>query len=238
MIRGFAVTDFDPMQHRATMRLGRLRRVAIGASAALLLFPLSFTSIHGESEDPEDRHWTGLALVGPEVMQISPRDEAQAVAISAAIDLALKNPQELSFPWIDEGGDVLQLSAASDLGVMLLDSLAPTLDVPTAIRQVEHSLADLNAVKWDVSQFREFEAQSILRTLEPDWRDSRLVATVSQIDDEVFKALADRFGTEILAVRVDPERPLYERQEQRRLDVNPFTGGARIVHPRGCSNAF
>lgn len=54
---------------------------------------------HGIDASTEPRHATGLALVGLESIQLRPRDEAQALAISSALQFATEHPADIGYPY-------------------------------------------------------------------------------------------------------------------------------------------
>ena len=188
----------------------------------------------------DEVHWTGLRLVGPEVMQITPRDEVQAMAVSAAIDFAIAHPNDVSFPWVDASGEMIQLSAATDVGEQLLLPLASALPTPHEVRRVSQSFGDLEQLKFAVSLLRGsgIEGGELIWRLEPDWKNSRVIVTVSEANDGLFQELVQRFGTQAVAVRVDPDVARAISLDSRQLDLNPFNGGARYYTPSECSVAF
>src|SRR5215210_3794085 len=68
-----------------------------------------------------------LLLSGEEGVQAAPRDEGQATAFSAAIELAEANGSDLGYPWIDPSNGDLVLSAVTPRGGALI---APAVSVP------------------------------------------------------------------------------------------------------------
>jgi hypothetical protein len=219
------------------------RRLKGGAALICLILALGQTpsdSVRAVDAVDEERHFTGLPIVGPEVNQIAPRDEAQARAVSAALDFALGNPDDAAYPWVDDTGEVIILSAASDRGLDELEQLAPNLLVPHEVRRVQRSLASLDQIAYEVTQLEVSGiegGETILRT-EPDWKNNRIIVTVRAQHDVLFEQLAIRFGTQALAIRVSPDEPVLTRDDTRQTDVTPFTGGANLVAPGGCSDAF
>ncbi len=221
--------------HRVRRRLMR-----VGLALTLVAVMLSVEQSHAVMDAiDEERHWTGLALVGLEPMQLTPRDEAQAIAIGAALDFAMDHPEDVGYPWVDDSGTVLELSQASDRGLDLLEPFAAQLTTPHRVRQVEHSLGELERLGLEITSVRGsgVAGEELIYTTEPDWQNSRIIVTVSEVHDELFKVLAERFGTEALAVRVNPNVQKAESNISRQADVNPFTAGSRIF-TSGCTTAF
>jgi hypothetical protein len=221
-------------------RTMRARATNVGLALALAMAPAQVAGVSGlEGTIEGDRHWTGLELVGPEVMQISPKDEAQAGAISAAIQFAMDHPHDTSYPWVDESREVIQLSATSDAGMNLLTPLAAAQPTEHAVRKVERSLAEMEQLAYEVSRVRGsgMAGEEVIFRTEPDWKNNRIILVVSDVHDGLFKFLADTFGTEALAVRVDPDVRPAHADDSRQADVNPFTGGARLW-TSGCTDAF
>lgn len=59
------------------------------------------------SAETENRHATGIAIVGAERYQAVPSSEAAATAFDEAYRLAFANPSTMAYPWIDPAGAVL-----------------------------------------------------------------------------------------------------------------------------------
>ncbi len=73
------------------------------------------------------------------------------MAISAALDFAMDHPEDVAYPWVDETGEVLQLSSASDKGDELLQPIADLLPTPHEVRHAPRSMAALDRIAYDVT---------------------------------------------------------------------------------------
>ena len=227
------------MPARTRSRPALTRDVRIALWVALTWVVSVPAPARGIDPQAESRHSTGLALVGLESIQVRPRDEPQALAISAALQLAMDHPADVGYPWVDSTGLVLQLSAASDHGRELLEAL-PEWELATTVRDVPRSYGELEQLKYDVSRLRGsgIDGEETIYQVEPDWKHSRVILTVDQAHDGLLAEIAKRFGTEAVAVRVNPDEPKAMANPSRNNDLNPFNGGARIVAPLGCTAAF
>ncbi len=191
-------------------------------------------SVSGTSIDT-----AGIPLV-TKIEQPQPSSEEEAQAVSDAQVFAEDHPGDIGYPWLDPASGRLELSAASASGHdLVVDELAVFKSAPQ-IRTVRFSLGELSAIADAVTRLAENgvpDSDLIYRTA-PDYRSNRIVIWVSAPSKQLFSELADRYGTESIALLIDPESrggsPL-----SRDADISPFWGGARISAPAGsCSDSF
>jgi hypothetical protein len=176
---------------------------------------------------------SGIALVGPSPIQVVPQNDREALAFDAALRVALKNRDDMGYPWIDAATNTLQLAAVDDTGIA--DARAAQTDdlisaLPTRITQAAASIAQLDRIGDAVTRLLDAgvpDADLIYRT-EPDQQHNRVVITISASSAELMAALAARFGTELIAVRVRGPRPDASGLT-RDVDYTPFWGGARFT---------
>src|SRR5689334_3243167 len=77
------------------------------------------------------------------------------------------------------------------------------------IRDVKYSFGRLEAIKHEVTTLWSqgmVDADLIYQTA-PDHENDRVVITVSRASSKLFKALAERYGTDAIAVQIDPSGP-------------------------------
>lgn len=152
---------------------------------------------------------TGILLIDvSEQVQASPPSEEMAVAFSGLIDLAMANPEDLGYPWIDPETHELVLSAATNAGRAVLQEAAADLRFPYRIRDVAHSRAELQRIQDDATRLvaEGLPDADLIYEIVPDWRDNRTMIVISEISQPLLEALAQRFPPDALAVQVDPSR--------------------------------
>jgi hypothetical protein len=112
-------------------------------------------------------------------------------------------------------------------------------DAPQALRSGLRSIADLDRIAFEVTQLRGSvpDGDLIFRT-EPDELNNRIIVTITSISDRLLEEIATRFGTDAVAVRVDPEVAAVT-PTGRQDDASPFYGGSDIRPPgKICSSGF
>jgi hypothetical protein len=186
------------------------------------------------------RDASGIELV-TEITQGRPTSEQQAQAFDDAMQFAIAHPKDVGYPWIDPASNTLELSAATDTGTTLLSAVQDAVLGPHRIRDVSFSYAQLEEIKHEVTTLAVAgvtDAELIYETA-PDHLNNRVIITVSRLSEDLLKELAARYGTEAIAVRIDPDN-LMAGSASRQTDVSPFYGGARINIPGGgwCSDGF
>jgi hypothetical protein len=73
---------------------------------------------------------------------------------------------------------------------------------------------------------------------EPDQKNNRIIVTVSEAPDDLLDALAARFGTERIAVRIEGPAPQASTAANRDSDSPPFWGGAKFYPDLTCTTGF
>ncbi|HWP64130.1 MAG TPA: hypothetical protein VNO86_11735 [Candidatus Binatia bacterium] len=184
------------------------------------------------STEPVGVTSNGIAIVGPDAIQARPADEAQATAFNAALELAYAHRNDLGYPWLDPESGLLELSFASALGETVAASAVDQLSadgLTVRLRPAPTSIGELDALADKITRLNVAEvpgADGIWMT-EPDQKNNRIVVTVSEAPEELLDALAARFDTERIAVRIKPrESP---STASRDTDAPPFWGGAFIT---------
>jgi hypothetical protein len=209
----------------------------------------------GSSPQVERRHSSGLLVLGPGVVHAQPVVEDLAKAWSDAMWLARDNPDVLGYPWADEASGQLVVSVVMPAGEALVLQWAasgaqtkgpkPIKLLPPRVafrlRTVDRSYAQLERIKHDATFLVQAglpDANAIYKTA-PDFQHNRIIVTVDRTSDPLFAALASRYGTQAVAVRVEPNPPRFG-PATRDSDSSPFWGGAKLNAPVGtpCTSGF
>lgn len=206
----------------------------MSASSQMTAPPLMDGSFSAASQlDP-----SGIELVR-EITQAHPTSEKQAQAFDDAMQFASAHPTDVGYPWIDPAIDALVVSTATPNGRALLAAM-PDSARPNRIRDVTFSYGQLEGIKDEVTTLAAAgvpDADLIYQTA-PDHKDNRVIITVSQLSERLLKDLATRYGTEAIAVQVDPDHRMASTAS-RLSDTSAFWGGARINVPiGGCTSGF
>ncbi len=191
----------------------------------------------------EDVTSNGIALVGPEAIQVRPADEDQANAFNAALELAYAHREDLGYPWLDSASGVLELSFATGLGETVAAEAVDGLSAggrTVRLRPAPASIAELDALADAVTRLNAAGVPGADRIwmTEPDQKNNRIVVTVSEAPEELLDALAARFGTELIAVRIEGPAPSSSTNANRDSDSPPFWGGARFYPDATCTTGF
>ena len=174
---------------------------------------------------PQVRHASGLALATPLPRCYGPPPyEPLVIAYQSARMLAESHPNDFGYPWDDRAKREVVVSITGPAGEALARAwmasgatytppgtiakstfLAQPV-VPVRFRTVTRSFAQLTKLQDDIIEaFRAgTPASSGVRSFGPDDEYNRIVIDVQFLDDDFARELAARFGTEAIAIRVDP----------------------------------
>ena len=184
---------------------------------------------------PEQHHRTGLLIVGPLPRCFAPPFEPLAKAYSDARMLGEAHPDAFGYPWADRAKRELVLSVVSPDGERLARSwiasgatvtvgiksaLLPPPIVIVRITTVTRSFAQLARLEDDIVAFTRAGVAdtSAIHSFGPDDESDRIVIEVDHLTDDLATALAGRFGTEAIAVRVDPNAASFTSLAARPAD--------------------
>jgi hypothetical protein len=236
------------MRERAVLRYGA--RLAATVLVVVLAAPVTVEAVGSTVASPSSDvaapspidggaiDTFGIPLVST-LVQATPTDESQAQAISDAVLFAQNHPDDVGYPWADPATGELVLSAATATGSALLDEWAASRTVSTSVRQVSTSFGELEAIKDQVTHLQAAGVPDadLIHMTGPDPETNRVAVVVSAPSPSLFQALADRFGTQAIELRIDASmlgaQPGYNRQH----DDYPFWGGASI-QSAACSDGF
>lgn len=210
-------------------------------TTALLVMSASAAITPAAAGPPESaRHPSGLTLVGPAV-EVEQIPEALSESLGEAERLAEENPKDFGYAWVDREKGSVVLDAVSPRGRALAAEMQTRRGQGRGrpeVRAVRKDQATLEDLKHEVIDLGGPLREDGAWRSEVDPENGRVVLTVTGLSDASAAELVRRYGTEQVAVRVDPDRPEVDVQS-RTNDTSPFYGGARINTPvGGCSNAF
>jgi hypothetical protein len=213
------------------LRSGALRSALLVVAAAMLIAAAPGpTAMPGPPcpspvpPRPEARHASGLALPTPLLLCYGrPVYEPLNKAQSDAWLLAESHPNDFGYPWGDHVKRELTISVTGPTGEALArawmasgatyappgttkSSFLAQPVVPIRFRTVTRSFAQLAKLQDDlIDAFRAgLLADATVSSFGPDNEYNRIVIEVQRLSDASAGALASRFGTEAVAVRVDP----------------------------------
>ncbi len=192
---------------------------------------------------PAEIDTSGIALVGRDAIQFRAENEAQALAFDAALNFALEHRGDMGYPWIDLETNTLELSAATEQGATVAFGAKSNLAAAGLVARVttaQASIAKLDGLADDATRLIEagIPHADLIWMTEPDQKNNRVVITVSEPNADLMKALATRYGTELIAVRVRAGGPI--ATSNRDFDSPAFWGGAYITTStgKGCTTGF
>lgn len=195
----------------------RLRWAAILAASTLVAgFP---NGLAVAAPNPGDH---GLSLVGRAEPDLRPVLESVAMAYHRAWMQAQQNPDDFGYPVLDRAGQHVLLSPVTATGKAVAGESA---------RPAERTFGRLERIKHELINWRRDgiqDADAIYQT-ERDEQNNRVIVTTDRHSDALLAAIAKRYGTQAVAVRIDPARPQISLQSGSRSgDWSPFFGGASI----------
>ena len=170
---------------------------------------------------PEQHHRSGLVLLPPLPRCIPPPFEPLAKPSSDAHMLAEAYPEAFGYPWSDQAKRELVVSVVNADGERTArawmaggatiisgtkTALLPPPTVPVRLRTVTRSVAQLLKLEDEIVAFTRagMTDASAIHMFGSDDEHDRIVIEVDHLTDELATALATRFGTAAIAVRVDP----------------------------------
>jgi hypothetical protein len=182
---------------------------------------------------PEQRHRTGLVIVGPLPRCVATPFEPLAKAYSdpwddrpkreLVVSVASPDGERLAQSWIATGATVKSGAKTAAL---------PPPTVAVRMRTVTRSFAQLARLQDDIIAFVRSGVTdtSAIHSFGPDDEHDRIVIEVDRLSDALATALAGRFGTEAIALRVDPNAATFTSLAAR-LDDDPtrIAGVAAVV---------
>jgi hypothetical protein len=198
---------------RADLRRGivvsvivRLFAIAFVVAAIFAVAPFD-PACQPRPPESDARHPSGLALApgrGPCHASI---DDRLGLAYDRAYRFAEAHADDLGYPWDDRGNLMLVISAVTPHGRVLAEQWSGLgWDVPVRIRIVTRSFAELEQIKHDLIDIARLPlpGSEDVRFTTGDSERNRVIIGVQRLTDEVAAAIVARYGTEVVAVLIDP----------------------------------
>jgi hypothetical protein len=168
-------------------------------------------------------------------------------ALSNARQRAVRGPATdlaiMGYPWIDLTRNALEFAAANDQGkkAALPDaSVLRAAGLTESRATAQASITRLDEISDDASHLVDAGVPhaDLIWMTEPDQKNNPVVITVSALNADLMSALASRYGTELIEVRVRSGGPL--GTANRDSDAPAFWGGAYITTSTGkaCTTGF
>lgn len=167
----------------------------------------------------ERRHESGLLLVCREQFKDMP--EELKGAASWGWVLAEDHPDDLGYPWPNPDTKELEFRVlgprgeaavrewmagnATKLGPKPMD--LPRPQVPIKFVAVDRSFRQLQDIQHGVVPPKDLPDGDAIYKIHPDTRRNATVITMDRLSDPLLRALASRYGTAAIVIRVDPDRP-------------------------------
>jgi hypothetical protein len=186
-------------------RSSRNRGTATPQRAALAALARALAGPGAVLAEPTLEPIAGIPLVDT-TNQSRPASDAQAQAISDAIDLAMEHPEDLSYPWFDPATETVVLGATTPRGAQLLTGAFDTAPVRHTTRSVERSYGELTRIADEITLLGNAGvpgADRIYQTI-PDHLDNRITIKVSALDDGLLQYLTKKYGNDAIAIHIDP----------------------------------
>ncbi|GIH08297.1 hypothetical protein Rhe02_63640 [Rhizocola hellebori] len=177
----------------------------------------------------------GLVEIGQREIP-TPVSDDLANSYREAVHEAEKNPDDFGYPALDRAaGKVVHRPVTAAGGVL---AQAKAADPLRRTAPAGRSWRELEDIKHSLILLRDEQipdADAIFLA-ERDEENNRIIVTVSRASDALFGYLAKRYGTQAVAVRIDPAGPIDNPATGGRDgDRSPFFGGASMV---ACSSGF
>lgn len=212
----------------------RLRGRLLAGSFVLLFTLLTIPYAYAE---PERKHSSGIAILGPEAPSVPELNSQLASGVSLAREASEKNAGVLSYPYADrETGRVVVTTTDVVVGDAVAKSVETVSGSRPQVRQVSLSRSQLDATM-DRLIGRQPEDDVVIYSSVPDPRNNRIILELSasneRFRDEFLQRIAGEYGKESVAVRI--VEPVESGPAGRDNDVSPFLGGASLI---GCTSGF
>lgn len=162
--------------------------------------------------ESDARHASGLALApgrGPCHASI---DDRLGLAYDRAYRFAQEHADDLGYPWDDRGNLTLVVSVVTQRGRVLAEQWSGLgWEVPIRTRVVTRSFAELERIKDDAIEIARMglPGSEYIRLTMGDSEHNRVIVGVQRLTKEVAAAIVARYGTEAVAVQIDPGYGLF-----------------------------
>jgi hypothetical protein len=206
--------------------------LAAGLSLAMAASGLQATAGAAPDPDGEYRHRSGLTVLTEEVLVPPGLPAAAEATLSEAAKLAASAPEDFGPVWYDRKAGKVRVGVVASGGKSAAGERTSRAErVGAESRTVPRSLGALERIKDEAITIGKLgvpDAGSVFRT-QVDAENDRVVIDVEEASDAFLTAVAKRYGTDAVAVRVNG--PGSRPHAQPRLSDGPdwFGGGSRIT---------
>lgn len=192
------------------------RRVRLGTATVFLV--ASLVSACSPAPCSERRHDTGLLLICPDEATDMP-EELKAAA-SFAGSLAEDHPDLFGYPWPNPGTRELEVRVTGSSGeAAAREWIAgnakrtapkpppielPRPRVPVKFVTVDRSVRRLTEIQHGSLPATDLPDGDAIWMVGPDHKRNAIVITFDHLSDRLLRALASRYGTSAIAIRIDP----------------------------------
>jgi hypothetical protein len=164
----------------------------------------------------ERRHGSGLLIVCAEAIRQMP--EALGAAGSFAWALADEHPDAFGFPWADPDTGAVELrvtgpqaepfisawmAGAATQGAREKTLPIPRAEVPVRRVTVDRSVRELTALIDRIVPPKDLPDGDLIFEVGRDLRRNAIVVTVSRESDALLRALAAKYGTSAIVIRIE-----------------------------------
>ncbi len=220
------------------------------AIVIVLVVAIGVGSTPAAAADPDAdggyRHASGLVVLPKqEVREREQLPDATRQLMSQARDLANSAPADFGYPSLDTSGRVV-MNVVTGQGADKYSRWAPSAQAAAATRgrkDVMVSVKRFEEIRDDIAAQVAKDAPGFdhILSVGPDAANNRLIVTVNSIDDGSLNILAGRYGTQLIAVRHEPDRKRASITSGRWDDRSPggfYAGSALATNDGLCSSAF
>jgi hypothetical protein len=193
----------------------RLFAIAFLASVVFAVGP-SDPACQPRPSESDARHRSGLALAPARGPCHASIDDRLGLAYDRAYRFAEEHAADLGYPWDDRGNFTLVLSAVTAHGQVLAQQWSGLgWEVPVRIRTVTRSFAELERIKHDLIDIARMglPGSEDIRFTTGDSEHNRVIVGVQRLTDDVAAAIVARYGTEAVAVLVDPRYGIFSLRD-------------------------
>lgn len=157
--------------------------------------------------EADAHHRSGLSIAPGRGPCHESVDDRLGLAYDRAYRFAEAHPNDLGYPWDDRGNLTLVVSVVTTQGRVLADQWSGLgWQVPIRTRTVTRSFADLEGIKHDLIDIARmgFPGSEDIRFTTGDSEHNRVIIGVQRLSDQVAAAIVARYGTQAVAVLIDP----------------------------------
>ncbi|HKC92103.1 MAG TPA: hypothetical protein VKE23_12345 [Candidatus Limnocylindria bacterium] len=180
---------------------------AVGAQARhstgiVLLGPIDYNAKFESFPDSLRKAWNDAYTLADEVYPDDfGRPWMDLTTDDVVVSAATANGVEIARQWVQSG---LRVASPKPGGPFTID--LPRPDVAIRIRLVQHSILAFERIMDGVTDLARAGVPGADRiySLGPDPEHDRVIILTDRLNDELLEAIATRFGTNVIAVRIDP----------------------------------